>query len=166
VDHRSASGLAQENSVMLKAGSPAPHFELLDTNGRLVRLSDYLGKKVVLYFYPKDDTPGCTKEACNFKSHYKTFEKANVVVFGISPDDQKSHQKFTEKYNLSFPLLSDIGHKVADQFGVWGKKKMYGKEYDGILRSTFIIDEHGKIFHVFDKVKVDTHAEDVLAVLK
>lgn len=151
---------------MLAAGEIAPDFRLTDTDGRVLTLSDQRGKKVVLYFYPKDDTPGCTKEACSFKSHYRKFEKENVVVFGISPDDQKSHEKFSKKYHLSFPLLSDTGHKVAEQYGAWGKKKMYGKEYDGILRSTFIIDEHGKIAHVFDKVKVDTHAEDVLAILK
>jgi peroxiredoxin Q/BCP len=151
---------------MLKVGSRAPDFELMDTDGRSVKLSDFRGKRIVLYFYPKDDTPGCTKEACGFKAHYRKFEKENTIVLVVSPDDQKSHQKFTQKYKLSFPLLSDPDHHIADQYGAWGKKKMYGREYDGILRSTFIIDEAGKITHVFDKVKVETHAEDILAILK
>ena len=151
---------------MLKIGSTAPDFRLTDTDGNTVTLSGLRGKKVVLYFYPKDDTPGCTKEACNFTSHRRKFEKKNVVILGVSPDDQKSHQKFTQKYDLSFPLLSDPDHKVAQSYGAWGKKKLYGREYDGILRSTFIIDEHGKIAHVFEKVKVDAHAEDVLEILK
>lgn len=151
---------------MLKIGQKAPDFSLTDTNGNIVRLSAFLGRKIVLYFYPKDDTPGCTKEACSFNASIKKFEKNKIAVFGISPDDTKSHFKFTEKFDLSFPLLSDIGHKVAEKYGAWGKKKLYGREYHGIIRSTFIINEKGEIEHVFDKIKVDVHAEDVLAILK
>lgn len=151
---------------MLKPGQKAPDFKLTDTDGNVVTLSDLKGQKVVLYFYPKDDTPGCTKEACSFSADIKAFKKKKIAVFGISPDDTMSHQKFTKKFNLSFPLLSDIGHQVADQYGAWGKKKLYGKEYDGVIRSTFIIDEKGMIEYVFEKVKVDIHAEEVLAVIK
>lgn len=151
---------------MLKPGQKAPDFTLTDTNGDTVKLSDHLGNKVVLYFYPKDDTPGCTKEACSFNSGLKSFEKKKIAVFGISPDDNKSHKKFSEKFGLAFPLLSDTGHKIAVKYGAWGKKKLYGREYEGVIRSTFLIDEKGIIEHVFDKVKVDIHAEEVLAVIK
>ena len=151
---------------MLKPGQKAPDFKLTDTNGDTVVLSELLGQKVVLYFYPKDDTPGCTKEACSFNDDIKKFKKKKIAVFGISPDDNKSHLKFTEKFSLGFPLLSDTDHKVAEKYGAWGKKKLYGREYDGILRSTFIIDEKGYIQHVFDKVKVEIHAEEVLAVIQ
>ncbi len=151
---------------MLKAGQKAPDFTLTDTDGSKVKLSDHLGHKVVLYFYPKDDTPGCTKEACSFNAGLKTFEKKKIAVFGISPDDNKSHKKFSEKFGLGFPLLSDSGHKVASAYGAWGKKKLYGREYDGVIRTTFLIDEKGNIEHVFDKIKVDIHADEVLAVLK
>jgi peroxiredoxin Q/BCP len=151
---------------MLKPGQKAPDFKLTDTSGEAVVLSELLGQKVVLYFYPKDDTPGCTKEACSFNDDINKFKKKKIAVFGISPDDNKSHRKFTEKFGLGFPLLSDTDHKVAEKYGAWGKKKLYGREYDGILRSTFIIDEKGYIQHVFDKVKVEVHAEEVLAVIK
>lgn len=151
---------------MLQVGQKAPDFKLFDTNGNEVILSGLKGRKVVLFFYPKDDTPGCTKEACSFNADIKKFEKNKIAVFGISPDDMKSHQKFTDKFNLSFPLLSDTGHKVAEKYGAWGKKKLYGREYEGVIRSTFLIDEKGNIEHVFDKVQVDIHAEEVLAVLK
>lgn len=151
---------------MLKAGQKAPDFTLTDTKGDAVTLSDHLGHKVVLYFYPKDDTPGCTKEACSFNASLKSFEKKKIAVFGISPDDILSHKKFSAKFNLAFPLLSDPGHKVASKYGAWGKKKLYGREYDGVIRSTFIIDEKGNIEHVFEKIKVDIHAEEVLAVIQ
>ncbi|NUM81752.1 thioredoxin-dependent thiol peroxidase [bacterium] len=151
---------------MLKPGRKAPDFKLKDTDGNTVQLSDYKGQYVVLYFYPKDDTPGCTKEACSFRDDYSDFKKYKIAVFGISPDDEKSHQKFTAKYKLPFPLLSDPDHKVAEKYGAWGLKKLYGREYEGILRSTFIIDKDGMIEHVFDKVKVDTHAADVFNVIK
>lgn len=151
---------------MLKPGQKAPDFKLTDTHGNTVALSELKGQKVVLYFYPKDNTPGCTKEACSFNDGLKAFRKKNIAVFGISPDDNKSHRKFTEKFDLGFPLLSDTDHKVAEKYGAWGKKKLYGKEYDGIIRSTFIIDEKGTIQHVFEKVKVEIHADEVLAVIK
>lgn len=151
---------------MLKPGRKAPDFKLKDTDGNTIQLSDYIGQYVVLYFYPKDDTPGCTKEACSFRDDYADFKKNKIAVFGISPDDEKSHQKFTAKYKLPFPLLSDPDHKVAEKYGAWGLKKLYGREYEGILRSTFIIDQKGMIAHVFDKVKVDTHATDVFNVIK
>lgn len=150
---------------MLKPGKKAPAFTLTDTNGNSVKLSDFLGQKVVLYFYPKDDTPGCTKEACSFNNNLNQFKKNKINIFGISPDDTKSHQKFSKKFDLGFPLLSDIDHKVAEKYGAWGKKKLYGKEYEGVLRSTFIIDEKGYIEHVFEKVSVDIHADEVLSAL-
>lgn len=151
--------------TMLKIGDKAPAFTLTDTNGRTVSLSDHKGQTVVLYFYPKDDTPGCTKEACSFRDHHRAFLKKNVAVYGVSPDGEKSHQKFTEKYNLPFPLLSDPDHRVASAYGAWGKKKLYGRTFNGILRSTFVIGPDGRILHVFDKVKVETHADDVLEAL-
>ncbi len=151
---------------MLKAGQKAPDFKLTDTDGNTVTLSGLSGRKVVLYFYPKDNTPGCTKEACSFNADLAKFKRKHIAVYGISPDDNKSHRKFTEKYDLGFPLLSDTDHKVAEKYGAWGKKKLYGREFDGIIRSTFVIDEKGIILHVFEKVKVDIHAEEVLAVLK
>lgn len=151
---------------MLKPGQKAPDFKLTDTDGNTVVLSELKGQKVVLYFYPKDNTPGCTKEACSFNDGLKSFKKKSIAVFGISPDDNKSHRKFTEKFKLGFPLLSDLDHKIAEKYGAWGKKKLYGKEYDGIIRSTFIIDEKGIIQHVFEKVKVEIHAEEVLGVIQ
>jgi peroxiredoxin Q/BCP len=150
---------------MLKVGAKAPEFTLLSTDGESVSLKSFRGKKVVLYFYPKDDTPGCTKEACNFRDHHQTLKRRDLVILGVSPDSVESHNKFRSKYNLPFTLLSDPDHKVASAYGAWGKKKLYGREYDGILRSTFIIDEKGTIEHIFDKVKVDTHAEDVLSAV-
>lgn len=150
---------------MLKVGAKAPEFTLLSTDGESVSLKSFRGKKVVLYFYPKDDTPGCTKEACSFRDHHQTLKRRDLVILGVSPDSVESHNKFRSKYNLPFTLLSDPDHKVASAYGAWGKKKLYGREYDGILRSTFIIDEKGTIEHIFDKVKVDTHAEDVLSAV-
>lgn len=150
---------------MLKPGDKAPDFTLTDTNGEPVSLADLKGQTVVLYFYPKDNTPGCTKEACSFRDDYKSFAKKKIVVLGVSPDGQSSHQKFTQKFKLPFLLLSDPDHKVASAYGAWGKKKLYGREFMGILRSTFVIDPAGKIAHVFEKVKVDDHAGDLLKVL-
>lgn len=149
----------------LKIGDPAPPFTLLDTKGRQVSLADFKNRTVVLYFYPKDNTPGCTKEACSFRDHYAAFSRKKTVVFGISPDDERSHQKFTDKFELPFPLLCDTDHKVASAYGAWGKKALYGRTFMGILRSTFVIGPDGKIQHIFDKVKVDRHAEDVLEAL-
>jgi thioredoxin-dependent peroxiredoxin len=150
---------------MLKPGSKAPSFELMSDEGKKVSLKDFAGKKVVLYFYPRDNTPGCTKEACSFSENSQRLKKAGAVVIGISADSVASHQKFKEKYNLGFPLLSDPDKEVIEKYGVWKEKSMYGKKMMGIERTTFIIDEQGKIAHVFPKVKVDGHTEEVLKAL-
>lgn len=151
---------------MLKVGDIAPDFGLKDAEGNMITLSDFKGKKVVLYFYPKDNTPGCTKEACSFRDVYDDILAAGAVVMGVSPDSTASHQKFRNKQNLPFYLLSDEDHKVAESFGAWGEKKMYGKTYMGIIRSTFIIDEAGKIIKVFPKVKPEDHGAEILNALK
>jgi peroxiredoxin Q/BCP len=150
---------------MLQEGTLAPDFTLPADGGGEVTLSDYRGKKVVLYFYPKDDTPGCTTEACNFRDDYSDVLAAGAEVIGISPDTVKSHDKFKTKYELPFPLLSDTEHQVAETYGAWGEKKMYGKTYLGIIRSTFVIDEEGTIVKVFPKVSPKKHSQEVLAVL-
>ncbi|MGA9363899.1 MAG: thioredoxin-dependent thiol peroxidase [Bacteroidota bacterium] len=147
---------------MLKAGDKAPSFTLPSSDGSEVSLSDFKGKKVVLYFYPKDDTPGCTTEACSFRDDLSAFKRKGAVVLGVSVDGIESHQKFAEKYSLSFPLLSDEGKKVVKAYGVWKEKNLYGRKYMGTERTTFLIDKEGKIAHVFPKVKVDEHAKDVL----
>jgi len=149
----------------IDSGVTAPDFELEDETGTLRRLFDFRGKLVVLYFYPKDDTPGCTTEACNFRDDYSAYENAGVTVLGVSPDTVKSHQKFKEKHGLPFPLLADKDHKVCEMYGVWGLKKMMGREYIGVLRTTFLIDAEGKIVHVFEKVKPAQHSTEVLAEL-
>lgn len=151
---------------MLEAGQVAPDFTLPSDGGGEVSLSDYRGKKVVLYFYPKDDTPGCTTEACNFRDDYSQLVAAGAVVLGISPDEVKSHDKFKLKFNLPFALLSDPAHRVAELYGAWGEKKMYGKTYLGIIRSTFVVDEEGTIVKVFPQVKVKNHSQEVLAFLQ
>lgn len=151
-----------EDNMILNKNTPAPDFSLFDQNGVLHSLRHYKGKKVVLYFYPKDDTPGCKKEACGFRDNYSAYKKADVVILGVSPDAVKSHKKFAEKYELPFPILADEGHKVCEQYGVWGKKKYMGKEYDGVSRTTFIIDAEGIIDHVFEGVKPDAHSQEVL----
>ncbi|WP_027628206.1 thioredoxin-dependent thiol peroxidase [Ruminiclostridium cellobioparum] len=150
---------------MLKAGEKAVNFVLKTTDDKEVSLSDFKGKKIVLYFYPKDDTPGCTKEACGFRDVYDYILEAGAVVVGISPDGEKSHDKFRNKYNLPFYLLSDEDHKVSEAYGAWGERKMYGKTYMGIIRSTFIIDEEMVIQKVFQKVSPEGHAEEVLDLL-
>ena len=147
-------------------GDRAPQFTLQDTQGRKVKLADLKGKKVVLYFYPKDLTPGCTKEACGFRDDLAKFEKKDVAVLGVSADGVESHQKFTEKFGLNFPLLSDPDHKVAELYGVWQEKNMYGRKSWGIKRTTFIIDEEGKIARVFGKVDTSNHSQHVLEALK
>jgi peroxiredoxin Q/BCP len=147
---------------MVTAGRKAPDFSLPDQDGKEHRLSDYRGKPVVLYFYPKDDTPGCTKEACSFRDNFTEFKKAGVEVLGVSADDAKSHAKFRQKYNLPFTLLSDTGRKVVEDYGVWVEKLNYGKKYWGVARTTFLIDENGEIVHVFEKVKPEQHAREVL----
>lgn len=151
---------------MLQPGQKAPDFTLMDQNGKEVRLSDFLGKKVVLYFYPRDNTPGCTKQACAFASAYDAFREKDIVVIGISKDSVSSHVKFAEKYHLPFILLSDPERKAIEPFGVWQEKKMCGKVSMGVVRTTYIIDENGIVSHVMPKVKPDTNAEDVLALLR
>jgi peroxiredoxin Q/BCP len=151
---------------MLKAGSKAPSFSLQSDEGKNVSLKDYAGKKVVLYFYPKDDTPGCTREACSFTENSNALRKAGAVVLGVSADSVTSHEKFKKKYKLNFPLLSDPDRETIQKYGVWKEKNMYGKKSMGVERTTFIIDEEGKIAHIFPKVKVDGHTEKVLEKLK
>ncbi|RJQ43092.1 MAG: thioredoxin-dependent thiol peroxidase [Anaerolineaceae bacterium] len=150
---------------MLAEKTKAPDFELLDENGISHKLSDYAGAPLVLYFYPKDDTPGCTKEACNFRDDYSAFEKANTKILGVSTDSVKSHKKFKEKYHLPFPLLSDPDHKVVEQYGVWTEKQMMGKKFMGIARTTYLIDKNGKIARVFEGVKPAEHSREVLDAL-
>ena len=149
----------------IPAGSAAPEFEMLDDTNVKRKLSDYRGRKVILYFYPADDTPGCTKEACNFRDDYSAYEKANVVILGVSPDDVESHVKFKQKFNLPFPLLVDEGHQVCDEYGVWGPKKFMGKSYEGVLRTTFLIDENGTVIKVFENVRPAEHSAEVLSEL-
>jgi len=151
--------------MTLQAGIPAPDFTLLDENGAARRLSDYRGKAVVLYFYPKDDTPGCTTEACAFRDDYSAYDAAGVVILGVSPDKPKSHAKFKAKYNLPFTLLADEEHAVCETYGVWGRKKFMGREYDGVFRTTFVIDTQGTIARVFEDVKPAGHSAEVLAAL-
>jgi peroxiredoxin Q/BCP len=151
---------------MLKAGDKAPDLKLPNDKGEEVSLSQFYGKKdVILYFYPKDNTPGCTTEACSFRDHSPKFKAKNAIVLGISPDTVKSHQGFIQKQKLNFNLLSDPDNKVAETYGAWGEKSMYGKKYMGILRTTFIIGKDGKIKKVFEKVKPEGHAEEVLTAL-
>jgi peroxiredoxin Q/BCP len=147
----------------ISSGIPAPDFELLDDTNTLRKLSDYRGRNVVLYFYPKDDTPGCTKEACNFRDDYSVYENSGILVLGVSPDDVKSHAKFKKKYQLPFPLLADDGHKVSDLYQVWGPKVFMGKSYEGVLRTTFLIDVSGNILNVFENVKPAEHSAEVLS---
>jgi peroxiredoxin Q/BCP len=147
---------------MLKPGNAAPAFTAKDSAGQTVKLKDFKGQKVVLYFYPKDDTPGCTKEACSFRDDFAIFKKRGISVLGVSPDSEASHKKFTAKYKLPFTLLSDPDHAIAEAYGTYGQKKFMGRTYMGILRTTFLIDEKGKIKKVFEKVKPDEHAREVL----
>jgi thioredoxin-dependent peroxiredoxin len=147
---------------MLKIGDKAPDFELKDSERNLIKLSDFKGKEIVLYFYPKDNTPGCTAEACSFRDNFLTYTNKEVMILGISADSVERHKKFAEKYKLPFPLLSDEGAKVCKKYGVWGKKNFAGKEYDGIFRTTFLIDKTGKIKEILSEIKCETHAEDVL----
>jgi peroxiredoxin Q/BCP len=149
----------------LKAGDKAPDFSLPSTDGSKVSLKDLRGKKVVLYFYPKDDTPGCTKEACSFRDNLARVKRKGAVIYGVSADPVKAHQKFTEKFDLTFPLLSDESIEMIAAYGVWQQKSFMGKKYMGIVRTTFIIDEQGTIAHIFPNVKVLGHTEEVLAKL-
>lgn len=150
---------------MLEVGTKAPDFTLLDKEGKEVRLSDFAGKQVVLYFYPRDNTPGCTRQACAFAQNYEEFRKRDVVVIGISKDSVASHMKFAQKYELPFILLSDPELKAIQAYGVWQEKKLYGKVSMGVVRSTYIIDREGNIEKVMPKVKPDTNAADILAYL-
>lgn len=147
---------------MIPEGTEAPDFSLPDSNGKAVKLSDFAGKTVVLYFYPKDDTPGCTTEACGFRDRTAEYEKRGAVVLGVSPDDSASHTKFAKKYKLPFTLLADVGAKVAKDYGVWGEKKFMGRSFTGVNRTTFIIAPDGEVEKVFRNVKPDGHEKEVL----
>ena len=147
---------------MIKEGDAAPDFTARDAEGNEVNLSDLRGQKVVLYFYPKDDTPGCTREACSFRDGFAEFKRRGIEVLGVSTDDERSHREFAEKYGLPFQLLADTDHRVADLYGVYGERQFMGRKYMGVNRKTFLIDERGRISKVFDKVKVDEHADEVL----
>lgn len=151
---------------MLTPGTKAPPFSLPSDSGETIELSDLKGKKVVLYFYPKDDTSGCTVEACEFRDNWAAVKKAGAVVMGVSPDGVASHAKFKGKFELPFPLLADESHAVAERYGVWGEKSMYGRKYFGINRTTFVIDEEGRILKVFEKVKPKGHAAQVLEAVQ
>jgi thioredoxin-dependent peroxiredoxin len=147
---------------MLKEGTVAPAFTAKNADGETVRLKDLRGQKVVLYFYPKDDTPGCTKEACSFRDAFSDFKRRGIEVLGVSVDSEASHKKFAAKYKLPFTLLADPGHAIADAYGVYGEKKFMGRTYMGVKRITFLIDEKGKVKKVFEKVKPEEHAQEVL----
>jgi peroxiredoxin Q/BCP len=156
---------SEERMPMPKVGAKAPDFSLPDQDGRTVKLSDLRGQPVVLYFYPKDDTPGCTKEACSFRDSFKSFEQAGAVILGVSPDSPAAHSKFRAKYELPFTLLADEDHGVSERYGVWGKKKFRGREYMGMLRTTFLIDADGKLLRIFEKVRPEEHGQEVLGAL-
>jgi peroxiredoxin Q/BCP len=147
---------------VIEPGRKAPAFTLSDQHGKTHRLSDYAGRPVILYFYPKDDTPGCTKEACGFRDNLPGFKPSKAVVLGVSILDEASKAKFAEKYGLTFPLLADPDHEIADKYGVWQKRSMYGRSFMGVARTTYLIDGEGKVAKRWDKVKVDGHAEEVL----
>lgn len=149
----------------ISANQPAPEFTLADESGVLRSLSEFRGMPVVLYFYPKDDTPGCTTEACNFRDDYHIYQENGVVILGVSPDSSKSHTKFKAKYHLPFTLLADVDHKVCELYGAWGRKKFMGREYDGVLRTTFLISPDGDIVKVWEGVKPDGHSQEVLKAL-
>jgi peroxiredoxin Q/BCP len=151
-------------ATVLKVGDKAPELKVKDQNGKIVKLADYKGKKLVLYFYPKDDTPGCTAEACNLRDNYTALRKKGFEILGVSADDEKKHIKFIEKHSLPFPLLADTEQQVCKAYGVWGKKKFMGREYMGINRTTFIIDEKGKIEHIITDVDTKNHTNQILSL--
>jgi peroxiredoxin Q/BCP len=146
----------------LKEGDKAPAFTAKDQNGTKVSLADYKGKKIVLYFYPEDDTPTCTVQACNLRDNYGLLKKEGFTILGVSPDEEKKHKKFEAKFDLPFTLLADPGHQIIDKYGVWGEKQLYGRTYMGLLRTTFLIDEKGKIRKIFTKPKSKSHAEEIV----
>ena len=148
--------------IQLKEGLKAPDFEGTDQNGKEVKLSNFTGKKVVMYFYPKDNTSGCTAEACNLRDNYSLLLKKGFIIIGVSPDTEKSHKGFAEKYSLPFPLIADTSKKILNDYGVWGEKKMYGKSYLGVIRTTFVIDEKGIIEKIITKVDTAGHAEQII----
>ena len=152
----------QLQEYMLAEGDKVPKFEINDSNGNKVKSTDFKGKKHVIYFYPKDFTPGCTTEADEFSKDYKKFQKEGIEIIGVSPDDVDSHKKFCKKMGIKYPLLADVEKKVSKLFGVWGKKKFMGREYMGVMRSTFLVDEKGKIFKIYPKVKPAGHSKEVL----
>jgi peroxiredoxin Q/BCP len=156
----------QEFEMPITSGSQAPDFALQDENNVTRRLSDFRGRPVVLYFYPKDDTPGCITEACGFRDDYSAYVNADVVILGVSPDDSKSHAKFKQKFTLQFPLLADNEHKICNLYEVWGPKKFMGREYEGVQRTTFLVDASGRIAKVFENVKPAEHSAEVLAAIK
>jgi thioredoxin-dependent peroxiredoxin len=151
--------------MAILSGIPAPDFTLQDETGTMRSLSEFRGHPVVLYFYPKDDTPGCTAEACNFRDDYSEYTQAGITILGVSPDTPKAHSKFKTKYGLPFTLLADVEHKVCQLYDVWGVKKNYGREYNGVFRTTFLIDETGMIIQVFKNVKPAGHSAEVLAAV-
>jgi peroxiredoxin Q/BCP len=148
--------------TQLKEGDHAPKFEGKDQNGKSISLADFRGKVVVLYFYPEDDTPTCTVQACNLRDNYGLLRRKGFVILGVSPDDEKSHKKFEKKFNLPFTLITDMDHRIIDQYGVWGEKKLYGREYMGLLRTTFLIDEKGIIRKIFLRPNNKNHAEEII----
>lgn len=151
---------------MIEEGKKAPAFSLKNQDGKTVKLSDFAGKNVVLYFYPKDDTPGCTTEACDFRDQHSALQKAGAVVLGVSPDSEARHLKFAGKHSLPFTLLADTEHEVAEKYGAWGEKSLYGRKFLGIIRSTFLIGADGKVAKVWPKVKVSGHVDEVLEAVK
>jgi peroxiredoxin Q/BCP len=149
----------------LKIGDIAPNFKGLNENGEQISLSDYKGKKLILFFYPKDDTPGCTKEACNLRDNFKFFEKKGMSILGVSPDTVKKHRKFTDKYEFQYPLLADTEKETINAYGVWGPKQFMGREIVGVHRTTFVIDEEGKVEHIIKKVKTKVHSDQIKEVM-
>ena len=149
-----------------EVGKPAPEFESVDDAGEPIKLTDFRGKEIVLYFYPRADTPGCTKEACSFRDDYSAYEKEDIVILGVSPDTVKKQAKFKEKWDLPFPLIADDDHAIADAYGVWGPKQFMGREYEGVHRTTFIIDKQGKVKQVFENVKPAEHSQEILAAIR
>jgi peroxiredoxin Q/BCP len=149
-----------------EVGQLAPDFEAMDDTGEQIKLSDYHGKEVVLYFYPRADTPGCTKEACGFRDDYSAYDKAGVVILGVSPDTVRDQAKFKQKWDLPFPLIADDDHVIAEVYGVWGLKKFMGREYEGVHRTTFLIDKDGRVQQVFEKVKPAEHSKEILAAIR